>query len=205
LGESLFILNWLDKLVELFDLKEASCRKTYQRLKEKLSHKLAETTVNKNAKEQLLKAFLAVGKENGLTHLIAILKEDIIIYSDGGGKIAAAKIPLVGKVICTKFLAGLFKKFGHQLTATYTIVNGAPALQLITAEGKLDTIIYFGLEAGQIEAIYMIRNPDKLEIGCTNEQKKFPVFLSCETIKKKQGIGPKTCLKLEIINGKTKQ
>ena|GEM_PF-4572026 len=164
MGESLFILNWLDKLVELFDLKEASCRKTYQRLKEKLSHKLAETTVNKNAKEQLLKAFLAVGKENGLTHLIAILKEDIIIYSDGGGKIAAAKIPLVGKVICTKFLAGLFKKFGHQLTATYTIVNGAPALQLITAEGKLDTIIYFGLEAGQIEAIYMIRNPDKLEI-----------------------------------------
>jgi hypothetical protein len=46
---------------------------------------------------------------------------------------------------------------------------------------------------------------DYLELGCTNEQKKFPVFLSCETIKKKQGIGPKTCLKLEIINGKTKQ
>lgn len=44
-----------------------------------------------------------------------------------------------------------------------------------------------------------------LTVGCTNEQKKFPVFLSCETIKKKQGIGPKTCLKLEIINGKTKQ
>ena len=25
---------------------------------------------------------------------------------------------------------------------------------------------------------------DYLELGCTNEQKKFPVFLSCETIKK---------------------
>lgn len=147
---------------ELFDLKEATCRKTYQRLKGKLGNNLVETTVNKTTKAQLLKAFLAVGEANGLPHLIAILKEDIVIYSDGGGKVAAAKIPLVGKEICTKFLVGLFKKHQQRLTAAYTVVNGAPALQLITAEGQLDTIIYFSLEAGQIREIYMVRNPDKL-------------------------------------------
>ena len=147
---------------EYYDLKEATCRKTYQRLKEKLGNNSVETTVNKATKAQLLKAFLAVGEANGLTHLIAILKEDIVIYSDGGGKVAAAKIPLVGKDICTKFLLGLFKKHQQRLIAAYVIVNGAPALQLMTAEGQLDTIIYFSLDGGQIGEIYMVRNPDKL-------------------------------------------
>jgi len=149
---------------ELFDLKEATCRKIYQRLKEKLGQGLANNKVNNITKEALLKAFLAVGETNGLAHLIAILKEDIVIYSDGGGKVAAAKIPLVGKEICTKFLTGLLKKHHQLLTSSYTIVNGAPALQLNTAEGKLDTVIYFGLEEGQIGTIYMIRNPDKLSL-----------------------------------------
>lgn len=149
---------------ELFDLKEATCRKTFQRLKKKLGSKSVEHTVNKTTKEQLLKAFLAVGEANGLAQLISILKDDIVIYSDGGGKVSAAKIPLVGKEVCTKFLVGLFKKHHQLLTASYTLVNGEPALQLITAEGKLDTIIYFSLGGGQIETIYMIRNPDKLMV-----------------------------------------
>ena len=85
-----------------------------------------------------------------------------MIYSDGGGKVAAAKIPLVGRDICTKFLLGLFKKHQQRLIAAYAIVNGAPALQLMTAEGQLDTIIYFSLDGGQIGEIYMVRNPDKL-------------------------------------------
>lgn len=147
---------------EMLELKEATCRKIYQRLKGKLTKKVVENTTDKTTKEQLIKAFLAVGQEKGLQQLIALLKEDIVIYSDGGGKIAAAKVPLVGQEICSKFLLGLFKKHGNTLIPTYTVVNGEPAMELKTLDGKLDTVIYFSLVDGQIETIYMIRNPDKL-------------------------------------------
>ena len=147
---------------ELLELKEATCRKSFQRLKNKLGTVSDSKSINQSAKAQLLKAFLAVGQENGLQQLIAILKEDIVLYTDGGGKVSAAKIPLEGKVICTKFLLGLFKKFGDQLTPVYATVNGAPALQLHTPDGALNTVVYFSLDEFQIEAIYMIRNPDKL-------------------------------------------
>ncbi len=147
---------------ELLDLKEATCRKSFQRLKNKLGASADSKAINQSTKAQLLQAFLAVGQENGLQQLIAILKEDIVLYSDGGGKVSAAKIPLVGKVVCTKFLLGLFKKFGDQLTPVYTSVNGSPALELHTPDSALNTVIYFSLDHFQIETIYMVRNPDKL-------------------------------------------
>ncbi len=96
--------------------------------------------------------------------MIALLKEDIVLYSDGGGKKAAAKIPLVGKMVCRKFLLGLFNKFGDQLTVAYLLVNGMAALQLTTREGALDSIVYFTILEGQIDTIYIIRNPDKLVV-----------------------------------------
>ena len=147
---------------EMLELKEATCRKIYQRLKAKLTKKAVENTIDKTTKEQLIKAFLAVGQEKGLQQLINLLKEDIVIYSDGGGKIAAAKVPLVGQKVCSMFLLGLFKKHRNTLIPNYTVVNGEPAMELKTLGNKLDTVIYFSLNDGQIETIYMIRNPDKL-------------------------------------------
>jgi len=147
---------------EVLDLKEATCRKIFQRLKEKLTKKSTTLVINNTQKEQLIKAFLAVGQENGLQQLITILKKDIVIYSDGGGKVTAAKVPLVGQEICAKFLVGLFKKHGNTLKVTYITVNGMPAMQLETKEGILNTVIYFSLTDGQIDTIFMIRNPDKL-------------------------------------------
>jgi len=147
---------------EALTLKEATCRKTFQRLKEKLRTPKNETEVDKAIKERLLKGFLAVGQENGMSQFINILKKDIVIYSDGGGKKSAATKPLIGAEICKKFLLGLFKKRGNELFASYREVNGAPALQLHTLEEELDTIIFFTLDNYQISRLFFIRNPDKL-------------------------------------------
>jgi len=138
---------------EALTLKEATCRKTFQRLKEKLRTSRNDTEVDKTIKERLLKGFLAVGQENGMSQLINILKQDIVIYSDGGGKKSAATKPLIGIEICTKFLLGLFKKRGNELLVSYREVNGEPALQLHTLEEELDTIIFFSLDNHQISRL----------------------------------------------------
>lgn len=147
---------------EALTLKEATCRKTFQRLKDKLNTPSTDLIVDKEVKERLLKGFLAVGQENGLTQFINLLKEDIAIYSDGGGKKSAATKPLIGTEICTKFLLGLFKKRGHELISSYVEVNGEPALQLHTLDGELEAIIFFTLDNYQISQLFFIRNPDKL-------------------------------------------
>ena len=149
---------------EALQLKEATCRKTFQRLQVKLTKEAQQVAVKRTQKERLLKAFLAVGKTDGLDHLIAILKEDIVIYSDGGGKKSAAKVPLVGITICSKFLLGLFKKKGTELRTEYAMVNGAPALKLYDLEDTLDTIVVLNLDDFQINKLFFIRNPDKFQL-----------------------------------------
>lgn len=147
---------------ESVDLKEASCRKTFQRLKEKLKIPKVNSTIDKTTKARLLEGLLGVSQENGLTQLINLLKEDITLYSDGGGKVSAAMKPIFGAANCMKFLMGLFKKRGAELILAVTTVNGEPALQMNTLKGDLDTIVVFGLDNFQINQLFFIRNPDKL-------------------------------------------
>lgn len=148
---------------EAINLKEATCRKTFQRLNAKLQRPNANVEIEKAAKERLLEGFLAAGQANGLELLIQILKEDIIIYSDGGGKVSAAKNPIFGHENCAKFLLGLFKKREGELSLALTKVNGELALALNTLDGYLDTIVVLGLSDSKVDALYFIRNPDKLK------------------------------------------
>lgn len=146
---------------EAITLKEATCRKTFQRLNPKLQKPSANLEIEKAAKERLLEGFLAVGQANGLEMLIQILKEDITIYSDGGGKVSAAKNPIFGPENCAKFLLGLFKKREGELSLALTTVNGELALALNTLDGYLDTIVFLGLSDFKVDALYLVRNPDK--------------------------------------------
>ena len=127
----------------------------------KLQKRSVNFVVEKAAKERLLEGFLAVGQANGLDLLIQILQEDIIIYSDGGGKVSAAKNPIFGHENCAKFLFGLFKKREGELSLALTKVNGELALAMNTLDGYLDTVVVLGLSDFKVDALYFIRNPDK--------------------------------------------
>lgn len=150
---------------EAIQLKEATCRKTFQRLQVKLTKNALPFKVEKAEKERLINAFLAVGESGDLTSFIAILKEDMVVYSDGGGKVTAAKIPLVGLETCLKFLFGIYQKIKGNLSFEVSSINGEPALLLKNKEGNLETAMLFDVMGGQINNFYFIRNPDKLKVN----------------------------------------
>ena len=150
---------------EAIQLKEATCRKSFQRLQDKLAIPSNDLPIDKSVKERLIKGILAVGQENGMTQLLHILKDDIAIYSDGGGKKSAATKPLFGATICSKFLLGLFQKRNGELTMDSTTINGESALLLRTLDGALDTVVLFSIDNYQINRLFLIRNPDKLGLS----------------------------------------
>jgi RNA polymerase sigma-70 factor (ECF subfamily) len=147
---------------EALDLKEATCRKIFQRLKNKIPEKRKHFKEGNRTKTKLIKAFLAVREKGDLEDLFAVLKEDIILYSDGGGKVVAAKVPLFGAEICGKFLAGIFKKRNQKLSFELGYANQEPALFIKKSETELDSVVLFDFSENQLNRIYIIRNPDKL-------------------------------------------
>lgn len=110
------------------------------------------------ARERMGAAILS-GDVETLMHL---LTDDCVLLSDGGGKKAAAINPLVGPDRVARFLVGVAKKSQRAIRAIVpTWVNASPGWALFGEDG-LDQTIAFEIGPDGVEAIYIVRNPDKL-------------------------------------------
>jgi RNA polymerase sigma-70 factor (ECF subfamily) len=94
-----------------------------------------------------------------------MLAADVGLWSDGGGKVLAARRPLLGRDEVMKFLVGLyrtgFSRVGPEGTLELTEVNQEPAF-VLRVTGHLDSVYVISIDDGTITGIRIIRNPDKL-------------------------------------------
>jgi RNA polymerase sigma-70 factor (ECF subfamily) len=91
---------------------------------------------------------------------MGVLAPDVVLLSDGGGRVAAINRPLVGSRPVGRF----FKAIGRYSPAArprITELNGQSAL-LIEEAGAITNAFVFGVSAAGLTAIYVVRNPDKL-------------------------------------------
>mgnify|MGYP000250583517 CR=1 FL=1 len=147
---------------ELLQLSTANVRKLYQRAQPKIKQKQSPKIINSDIKKQLIDGFVKAINTGDLTVLITRLKSDIALYSDGGGKVAAAKNILYGEA-CLKFLLGLYSKLQGNIYIKKTLINNELGI-LIFEKGqeKPMTIGSFELVNNQIQSIYFVRNPEKM-------------------------------------------
>ena len=83
---------------------------------------------------------------------------------DGGGKRAAALNPIRGADRIVRFFAGVARKNPAlaAMAARPATVNGLPGFVLRESDGSIDTMAVEH-RGGRIVAIYLIRNPEKLQ------------------------------------------
>lgn len=110
--------------------------------------------------------FAAALEAGDATAMNALLAEGVGFWSDGGGKVAAARRPLFGREAVGSFLAGL-KRVGaatgleHRASLAVTEVNHEPAVVLYI-DGKVDGVFVLTVEDGYVAAVRVVRNPEKL-------------------------------------------
>ena len=96
-----------------------------------------------------------------------MLAEDVGFWSDGGGKVLAARRPVFGRAAVVQVLVGSRRTAPLIGIALDTVgldvveVNNEPALVLRVA-GRLDSFYTLSIEDDAIVAIRIVRNPDKL-------------------------------------------
>jgi RNA polymerase sigma-70 factor, ECF subfamily len=112
---------------------------------------------------RLAAAFHEAAASGDLHRLTQLLAQDAVLYSDGGGKRAAALKPIYGADRILRFLEGVSRKN----TALQTMqvraasINGLAGFVMREADGSVNTMA-FECSAGRIVAIYVVRNPEKL-------------------------------------------
>ena len=116
-----------------------------------------------NIPEDFIAKYADIIRSGHTAELEALLTEDIVSVSDGGGKAVAALKPVFGKKAVAALLTGLHKKFNTLSEIVEGKVNGEPAL-LYFQDKTLIKCQVLSLVNGRISKIYIIRNPDKLKL-----------------------------------------
>jgi len=119
--------------------------------------------VDRERHRDLLRQFVATCATGDPEQLASMLSSDVVVLSDGGGKVTAAVMPIVGAYRVSRFLAGLSRKGAGGATSVRVMdMNGEPAL-VLEARDSVITVMTVELDAGgRISRILIVRNPDKL-------------------------------------------
>ena len=101
-----------------------------------------------------------------VVRLSELLAPDVVMTSDGAGKVSAARRPLIGAPEVGRFLNGLASKFGPGASLEPVLVNGDPGWLLRLADPRPQdpaaAVYTFALRDQRIVAVYAVLAPDKL-------------------------------------------
>jgi RNA polymerase sigma-70 factor (ECF subfamily) len=104
-------------------------------------------------------AFMSACATGDLDGLLSMLADDVIVWTDGGGKVRAALRPVVGPHRSSRFLLNVAKKFRG--TPQLATLNGQPAAVFIDQEAVVAALV-LDILGGKIVAVRAVTNPDKL-------------------------------------------
>jgi RNA polymerase sigma-70 factor, ECF subfamily len=113
---------------------------------------------------ELLSAFIDATRSGDVAGLTRLLATDARVVTDGGGKVTAALNVIDGGDRVAAFLVGVARKGlarANEISVRFETINGLPGLIVSDPSGLIQTNA-FEVEDGHIQAIYIVRNPDKL-------------------------------------------
>ncbi|HEY7907286.1 MAG TPA: RNA polymerase sigma-70 factor [Thermomicrobiales bacterium] len=150
-----------DEVARIVGKSGANCRQIALRARRHLGTGRPRFVSHRDEQERLTNQFMRAVTSGDLTALLALLADDAVAYSDGGGKVAAARRTLSGADHVGRFFIGVFAKAPPAFTFRIATINGQPTL-VGELDGHLVGVYALEVAAGRIRAIRAVINPDKL-------------------------------------------
>lgn len=120
-------------------------------------------SVDRGEHRRAVDAFLTAVMGGDFDGLLEILDPDVVWRSDGGGKVTAARLPVLGDEKVARFAQRLTRGFDPGSMRVFVRdVNGAPGLVLVDPVGAQAAVFAFTVCEGRITEIDAVLNPDKL-------------------------------------------
>lgn len=147
----------------VIDRSPAACRKLASRARAHITDGRTRFAVDREAGRRMATAFYTASRNGDITALRELLAEDVILYTDGGGRVAAPRKPVAGRADTLRFFEALARYFLRHPSRLlrHATINGLPGFLTVEAGSLLQTTA-LRMEEGRIESIYVVRNPDKL-------------------------------------------
>jgi len=147
----------------VLDRSEAAVRQLAHRAREHVQARRPRFDTDRSKQREVTERFLAAAVGGDVQGLLAAMSPGVVLTSDGGGKVTAARRPIEGADKVARFLAAV-GPLGADLPGLrieLAEVNGAPAVVAWTDQGPF-MALQLVLVDGLVEQVLYIANPDKL-------------------------------------------
>jgi Sigma-70, region 4 len=150
------------EIATMLGKSEAACRRSFSRAKKHLSEHRPRFPPSSQIHRRMLTGFFQAAQGGDMTPLMDLLSEEVTLWADGGGKIKTAALrPIVGRDAVARFSLGAVRFLPADYQVEIAEVNGQAAV-IIRAGGQALFVLSIEVEAGQIQALRIIANPEKL-------------------------------------------
>src|SRR6266516_1374550 len=150
------------EIASMLGKSEAACRRSFSRAKQHLKEHRPRFPASAQTHRELLSGYFQAVQTGETTALMNLLSEDVTLWADGGGKVKQAALrPIRGRDAVARFSLGTKRFWPENSRIEPGEVNGQAALIIRTGE-KAFAVFTIDVEQGQIQAIRIIANPDKL-------------------------------------------
>ena len=142
---------------------EAGCRQIVHRAREHVTENRPRFEPAPEQHQRLLQEFVVAASSGDLEGLVSVLADDVILYSDGGGKANAALRPLHGAFNVARFILGaIAKSVPTDVSVHIEDVNGQPSVVYRLPRGSAGCALSVAIAGKRISQILVVTNPDKL-------------------------------------------
>ena len=156
----LFDLDYTE-IADVVEKSPANCRQIARRARDRAGDLSRPPPASLEEGAQLLGAYVqAIGRRD-IDGVIDIFAEDVILWTDGGGKARAARHPLAGSWRVARHLVGVAPRSPDDGEAQVVRVNGDPGF-VARVDGQAIGVLSFEVADGAIIAVRVIVNPDTL-------------------------------------------
>jgi len=149
------------RVAEVLETSEANARQLGARARSHLARARA-ASVSDAERDRLLAPFVAAAQEGDLERLEAVLAQDVVAISDGGGVVSAARNVVVGRAKVAPFLLGVIAKFASDAVHVPRPFNGGVAFVSLHADGSPFAVWTVDIGPEGVRGFYTQLNPAKL-------------------------------------------
>jgi RNA polymerase sigma-70 factor (ECF subfamily) len=159
---------------EIIGRAEPATRQLARRAREHVREKRPRFDVDRAERRRITERFIDAAAGGDLDELIELFAGEVTLVSDGGGKARAALRIITGAENVSRYLqsinspaniARFMVSIGmagiSDLSFGVAVLNNAPAM-IISAGGRVITVVSLLIVDGRIDTVYLIANPEKI-------------------------------------------
>jgi RNA polymerase sigma-70 factor (ECF subfamily) len=150
-----------EEIAEMVGKDSANCRQIFHRAKKSIHFDPVQLPTATVAEAQV-KEFVSSLLQGNTARMLELVSDNAVFYSDGGGKVAAAQVPIVGGRNVVRVHQNLLQLYAGKFTLSFLMVNGMPGIRIVMDDG-IQYVYSYAFYDGRIQAMYAVANPDKLQ------------------------------------------